>query len=253
MALLPGVHNRFCICSSISSMSLWASFWDSYAIFKAKNWSSIRFLHSADTQSLQNVAWKLSRYLDSLNFPPKAVVLIRLTGVYRRSSWNSVAVWFHGMWHSSYLTPCFQNRTVPHLLALWELKLGARCDFLIPYQHLVTKVNFYCEPLRVPVKYDPTIHSQPKIFFLPGLKLPPRGVNPSQIELPIMQYFHPKSPDKDLGPYKCDFRDFKVRTSNGCSFQGFSRNFPKFGVEVSLETYYWPKKKFWKFEKNFTK
>ena len=132
MALLPGVHNRFCICSSISSMGLLASFWNSYAIFKAKNWSSIRFLHSADTQSLQNVAWKLSRYLDSLNFPPKAVVvLIRLTGVNRRSSWNSVAVWFHGMGHSSYLTPCFQNKTVPHLVSLWELKLGARCDFLI--------------------------------------------------------------------------------------------------------------------------
>ena len=132
MALLPGVHNRFWICGSISFMGLLVSFWNSYAIFKAKNWSYIRFLHSADTQSLQNVAWKLSRYLDSLNFPPKAVVvLIRLTGVNRRSSWKSVAVWFHGMWHSSYLTPCFQNKTVPHLVSLWELKLGARCDFLI--------------------------------------------------------------------------------------------------------------------------
>ena len=104
--------------------------------------------------------------------------------------------------------------------------------------------------LRVLLNKASDSWSAPEKFFLPGLKLTPRGVNPSQIESPDMHFFCPKSPDKVVGPYIYDFRDFKVRSSNGCSFQGFSRNFPKFGVEVSLETYYWPKKNFENSKKN---
>ena len=75
---------------------------------------------------------KVVQVFRQFEFPSKSCCCFdNATGVDRKSSWNSVAAWFHGMWHSSYLTLCFQNRTVPHLLALWELKLGARCDFLI--------------------------------------------------------------------------------------------------------------------------
>ena len=104
--------------------------------------------------------------------------------------------------------------------------------------------------LRVPVKYDPTIHSQQKKFFLPGLILPPRGANPSQIESADMHFFRPKSPNKDLGPYKCDFRDFKVRTLNGCRFWGLFSKLPQIWCGGVSQDVLLAKKKFWKFKKN---
>ena len=98
-------------------------------------------------------------------------------------------------------------------------------------------------------RYTPNAWSAPRNFFFDNINLPPRGVNPSQIESAKSSFFCPKSPVKVVGPYNFDFPDFKMRILNGCRFWSLQTFFLKFCDQVSLGTYEKLQKKFENFRK----